>query len=130
MVNVKQGTLQKIKTNGIKKSKIEKINKKVKAKKLSVSNVPTKLETVSIKPEKQAVIVEEVKKEASPKKTGKYVMPTQSITADVVDNCLNALLNVIVNHDKKKSAIFDDEKPIFAEIRCIKIQNTRGNVRL
>lgn len=131
MVKVKQNVFKKI---GDKTSKV-KINKKVKAKKLKDNKLTTIQKTVIIKPEKQTPALDEKKKEvskkeASPKKSVKYVMPTESITGDIVDNCLNALLNVIVKHDKKKAAIFDDEKRIFAEIRCIKIQNTRGNVRL
>nr|XP_021189928.2 ribosomal L1 domain-containing protein 1 [Helicoverpa armigera] len=82
------------------------------------------------KKEKEKKVPVEIKKEFSPKKKVKYVMPSENITDDIVNNCLNALLNFIVPLDKQKNAIFDDEKPIFAEIHCIKIQNTRGNVRL
>lgn len=127
MVSVKQKVPLKKKNNKDKISaKVKKTNKNIK---------PNKPPHTDIKPQvkntkKVKQIIEEVKKEATPKKKVKYIMPSQGITEDLVNSCLSALLDVVVVHDKQKNAIFDDEKPIFAEIHCIKIQNTRGNVRL
>lgn len=59
----------------------------------------------------------------------KYVMPSKYITEDIVNSCLNALLKLTTHHTKKNS-IFGVETPIFAEIRCIKIPNNKGNVKL
>ncbi|KAJ8728110.1 hypothetical protein PYW08_016495 [Mythimna loreyi] len=128
MVSVKPKLPLKAKKNkNIKSTKVEKLNKKSKPQKPQVKSPPVQ-KTKTVKQ-----VTEEVKKEAAPaapKKKVKYVMPSQSVTQDLVQSCLSALLDVVVNHDKQKNAIFDDEKPIFAEIHCIKIQNTRGNIKL
>lgn len=130
MVAVKPKLPLKAKNNKNKKAtKVEKLNKKTKPQKPQVNPPPVQ----NIKAMKQ--VPAELKKEdipaaAAPKKKVKYVMPTQSITENIVNSCLSALLDVVVTHDKQKNAIFDDEKPIFAEIHCIKIQNTRGNIKL
>lgn len=58
-----------------------------------------------------------------------YVMPSIYITENVVDSSISALQQLAAHH-KKTNALFDDEQLIFAEIRCIKIQNTRGNIKL
>lgn len=106
--------------------KIEKQNKKAKPQKPKPKlTPPSPKETKIVKQVK-----EEIKKEDASKKKAKYVMPTASITDDLVNSCLTALLDVIVPNDRQKNKIFEDEKPIFAEIHCMKIQNTKGNVRL
>lgn len=105
--------------------KIEKQNKKAKPQKPKPKlTPPSPKETKIVKQVK-----EEIKKEDASKKKAKYVMPTASITDDLVNSCLTALLDVIVPNDRQKNKIFEDEKPIFAEIHCMKIQNTKGNVR-
>lgn len=128
MVAVKPKLPLKAKNNKNKAaSKIEKLNKKTKPQKLQASPLPVQ-KTKAVK-----TVAAEVKKEAAPatlKKKVKYVMPSQSVTEDVANSCLSALLDVVVKHDKQKNVLFDDEKPIFAEIHCIKIQNTRGNIKL
>ncbi|CAK1596102.1 unnamed protein product [Parnassius mnemosyne] len=58
----------------------------------------------------------------------KYVMPSTSITENLVDSCLDALQKLAAHHSKK-NAIFGFETSIFAEIRCMKIPNTRGNIK-
>ncbi|KAJ8730139.1 hypothetical protein PYW07_017177 [Mythimna separata] len=132
MVSVKPKLPLKAKTNKNKKSaKVEKLNKKTKPLKPQVKPPPVQ----KTKNEKKVVkqVTQEVKKEvvpAAPKKKVKYVMPSHSVSHGLVQSCLSALLDVVVNHDKQKNAIFDDEKPIFAEIHCIKIQNTRGNIKI
>lgn len=115
----------KAKKNKNKKvAKVEKLDKRTKPQNLQVKPPPAK-KTKIVKQ-----ITEEIKKEAAPKKKVKYVLPSESVTENLIQSSLSALLNVLVAHDKQKNAIFDDEKPIFAEIHCIKIQNTNGNVKL
>lgn len=122
MVSVK-GKVSPKKNNKIQKSdKIEKLKKR----NPKTNKVVPPVE--SPKPLKQ--VNPALKTEVAQSKKVKYVMPTKAITDELVNSCLNALLNVVVPHDKQKNAIFDDEKPIFAEIHCMKIQNTRGNLRL
>lgn len=58
-----------------------------------------------------------------------YVMPSKYITENVVNSSISALQQLAAHH-KKTNVLFDDEQPIFAEIRCIKIQNARGNIKL
>ncbi|KAI5651824.1 ribosomal protein l1p/L10e family domain-containing protein [Phthorimaea operculella] len=55
-------------------------------------------------------------------------MPSKSVTPDLVDKALNALQQLTI-HYQKKNTILEDETLIFAEIRCIKIQNSKGNVK-
>ncbi|CAH0701245.1 unnamed protein product [Spodoptera exigua] len=126
MVSVKPKVPIKAKNKENKKPvKIEKQNKKVKPQNPKPKvTPPSPKETKIVKQVK-----EEIKKEDALKKKAKYVMPSASITDDIVNSCLSALLDVIVPNDRQKNKIFEDEKPIFAEIHCIKIQNTRGNVR-
>ncbi|XP_030036567.1 ribosomal L1 domain-containing protein CG13096 [Manduca sexta] len=62
------------------------------------------------------------------KKRAKYIMPTKSVTDDVVNSCLNALQQLAIQH-KKKNTILNDDTPIFAEIHCMKIQSTKGNIK-
>ncbi|KAF9424025.1 hypothetical protein HW555_000734 [Spodoptera exigua] len=126
MVSVKPKVPIKAKNKENKKPvKIEKQNKKVKPQNPKPKvTPPSPKETKIVKQVK-----EEIKKEDALKKIAKYVMPSASITDDIVNSCLSALLDVIVPNDRQKNKIFEDEKPIFAEIHCIKIQNTRGNVR-
>lgn len=115
-----------LKAKNKKSAKVEKLNKKkAKPQKLQVKSPPAQ-KTKAVKQ-----VPEEITKEAAPKKKKvKYVMPSQSVTKNLVNSCLSALLDVIVPHDNRKNAIFADEKPIFVEIHCIKIQNTRGNIKL
>ena len=125
MVAIKPKVPLKAKNNKNKKpAKVEKLNKKTKPQKLQVKPPPAQKAKIV----KQ--IAEEIKTETIPKKNVKYVFPSTSVTENLVQSCLSALLNVLVTHDKQKNAIFDDEKPIFAEIHCIKIQNTSGNIKL
>lgn len=120
MVSIKKKVpLKKLKTN-IKSVEINKSKLNKKKQKLKV--LPQVAEEV-----KQTK--KEVTNEVAAVKRTKYVMPSQAITDNLVNSCLNSLLNVITAQDKQKKAIFDDEKPIFAEIHCIKIQNTRGNLQ-
>lgn len=62
------------------------------------------------------------------KKKKKYIMPTKSVTNDVVNSCLTAILQLSILH-KKKNTILDDESPIFCEISCIKIQSVQTNIK-
>ncbi|KPJ02777.1 Ribosomal L1 domain-containing protein CG13096 [Papilio xuthus] len=59
----------------------------------------------------------------------KYVMPSKAVKEDLVNSCLNALQKLTIHHNKKNT-IFGTETSIFAEIRCIKIPRSRGNVKL
>ncbi|XP_022830813.1 ribosomal L1 domain-containing protein 1-like [Spodoptera litura] len=126
MVSVKPKVPLKAKNKKDKKPvKIEKQNKKAKPQKPQPKlTPPSPKETKIVKQVK-----EEIKKEDVQKKKTKYVMPSASITDDLVNSCLSALLDVIVPNDRQKNKIFEDEKPIFAEIHCMKIQNTKGNIR-
>lgn len=118
MVSVKQVVLRNPRVKKIKKtSKVEKVKKEnVKEpfmqQKLKHKVVP---QTAALKP-----IV---------KKKVKYVMPSKSITENLVTSSLNALQELAI-HYKKKNTIFEDETPIFAEINCIKIQNSKGAIKL
>ncbi|XP_013169512.1 PREDICTED: ribosomal L1 domain-containing protein CG13096-like [Papilio xuthus] len=58
----------------------------------------------------------------------KYVMPSKAVKEDLVNSCLNALQKLTIHHNKKNT-IFGTETSIFAEIRCIKIPRSRGNVK-
>lgn len=62
------------------------------------------------------------------KKKVKYVYPSKTITDDLVISCLTALQQLTAEN-KNKKAIFEDDTPIFMEIHCIKIQNTKGNIK-
>ncbi|CAB3224133.1 unnamed protein product [Arctia plantaginis] len=128
MVSIKQNIpLKKKKNNSKSNSKVKKL-KNEKPKKAEVAKL-SKLESVvkNLQPVKPEHL--EVKKKVSQRIKGKYKMPSKAISEELINTCLNALLNVIVSDEKQKNALFDDEKPIFAEIHCIKIQNTRGNIK-
>ncbi|KAM3964367.1 ribosomal L1 domain-containing protein CG13096 [Aphomia sociella] len=56
-------------------------------------------------------------------------MPSRHITNELVEQCLAALEH-LNTASKKKNAIFDEETPIFAEINCIKIQSSKGNIKI
>lgn len=125
----KQLPLKKNKNNSKKTFKVKKLK-----------NGTSKKAEVVAKLSKLASVVEdlqpgysenlEVKKAVSQKKKEKYQMPSKAVSEELINSCLKALLNVIVSDEKQKNALFDDEKPIFAEVHCIKIQNTRGNIKL
>ncbi|KAJ0177175.1 hypothetical protein K1T71_007184 [Dendrolimus kikuchii] len=112
-----------------KKTKLNKKQKRVNITKIEkLKNPDVKLSikvpadrSIKIKAETASNIVTE-------KKKAKYVFPSKSITEDVVNSCLTALQHVTVQ-SKKKNTIFEEETPIFIEIHCIKIQNSKGNVR-
>ncbi|XP_049868909.1 ribosomal L1 domain-containing protein CG13096-like [Pectinophora gossypiella] len=121
MISVKQAMPKKMKAKKLQKP--AKVEKKVKSK--PVKEIATKLlsEENQIAREPQS-LVNDIKQ----KNKTKYVMPSKSITEKLVNLSLNALQQLTV-HYKKKNTIFEDETPIFAEINCIKIQNTKGNVK-
>lgn len=100
----------------------------------TVDKVSKKEPKMKVKKEKAAKIIETVQKvqvepEKEKKKKIKYVMPSKYIKENIVSSCLDALQQ-LATHSMKKNAIFDDETVIFAEIHCIKIQNTQGNIKL
>lgn len=110
--------------NKVRKDKKNK-NKVVKNKKKELTNI--KIETKP-KSENKSKIISKEKNEVIVKKV-KYIMPTKSITDDLVNSCLNALQQLSVHQNKKKT-LLEDETLIFAEIRCIKIQSLPGNIKL
>ncbi|XP_068631630.1 ribosomal L1 domain-containing protein CG13096 [Battus philenor] len=57
-----------------------------------------------------------------------YIMPSKYVSEELVDLCLNALQKITAVHNKKNT-IFGHETSIFAEIRCIKIPQNKGNVK-
>ncbi|XP_059045298.1 ribosomal L1 domain-containing protein CG13096 [Achroia grisella] len=97
------------------KSKVEK--RKLKTKIASEIEPLNKKNLITTQPETQTI-----------KKT-KYIMPSKSITGDLIEQCLIALEQLKMT-SKKKNAIFDEETQIFAEINCIKIQNSKGNIKI
>lgn len=122
MVSVKQVVPKHLKVKNIKKtSKVEKVKKKNLVKEGAKEQcMQQKLHKVV---PQTAVLKPVVKKKV------KYAMPSKSITENHVTSCLNALQQLAVHH-QKKNTIFEDETPIFAEIKCIKIQNSKGAIKL
>lgn len=117
MVSVKQVVPRNPKVKNIKKiTKAEKVKKKNSVKervKQTLSKVVS--ENVVLKPlDKQKV---------------KYIMPSKNITENLVTSALNALQQLSV-HYQKKNTILEDETPIFAEINCVKIQSSKGAIKL
>lgn len=122
MVSVKQVVPRNPKVKNIKKiAKVEKIKKK----KLIEESVKQPL----IQQKLSKVVPQKALLEPKSKKKVKYVMPSKSITENLVTSSLNALQQLAV-HYQKKNKIFEDETIIFAEINCIKIQNSKGNIKL
>lgn len=105
-----------------------KIHKSSKPGKIEKHQKPEKKtsKVLKVMPDTASIIKEEVPKTTKRKK---FVMPSKYVTENVANLCLDALQQLAVQY-KKKNAIFEDETPIFAEIHCIKIQNTRGNIKL
>ncbi|XP_038211831.1 ribosomal L1 domain-containing protein CG13096-like [Zerene cesonia] len=101
-----------------KKEKIKDTPKKVKNLSKTVINLPQE------KSEQQI----NSKKTVLKKKKVKYVYPSKAVTGIIVDSCLNALQK-LTEHHNTKNVIFGDESPIFLQIRCIKIQNDKGNIK-
>lgn len=122
MVSVKLVVPGNPKVKNIKKtSKVEKVKKKQSVK--GSARQPFIQETFSeVLPEKAVL-------KPIHKKKVKYVMPSKSITENLVTSSLNALQQLSV-HYQKKNTIFEEETPIFVEINCIKIQNSKGTIKL
>lgn len=59
----------------------------------------------------------------------RYTKPSKFINDKLVDLCLSAVLK-LAEDSKKSNKILEDETAIFAEIHCMKIQNTKGNISL
>ncbi|RVE45231.1 hypothetical protein evm_010121 [Chilo suppressalis] len=110
------------KENLIKNKVVDKIKKPRKNKVMEKTEGEHKRKKVSIK----AIIQDE--KVVQKKKKVKFIMPSKYVTESIVESCLNAI-NQLAAITKKKNAIFEDEQPIFAEIHCIKIQTSKGNVK-
>ncbi|XP_034830366.1 ribosomal L1 domain-containing protein CG13096 [Maniola hyperantus] len=115
-VKVSQQKLEKkkINTGKTKKAKTMKLKKKL----LLKPSSPISSDNIVI--DKSTEIVK--------KKKSHYKVPSKVITEDLVTSCLVAL-EQLTSHYDRKNAIFGDETPIFMEIRCIKIPNTRANMR-
>lgn len=123
MVSSKKVSLTKVLKNNHKNSvKIEKKPKKIEKKVL-----PTVLPKNEPQLKKTSDSVA-AKSKAIERKFN-YVMPSKYITENVVNSSLRALEQLAAHH-KKSNALFDDEQPIFAEIHCLKIQNSSGNIKL
>ncbi|VVC87308.1 ribosomal L1 domain-containing protein CG13096 [Leptidea sinapis] len=58
----------------------------------------------------------------------KYTMPSKGVTSNTVDLSLHALKK-ISEHYNTKNLIFGDETQIFMEIRCIRMPNTKSNIK-
>ncbi|XP_063824880.1 ribosomal L1 domain-containing protein CG13096 [Ostrinia nubilalis] len=105
---------------------------KVKVKKQSTGKSKTTVEKILTQTEekkpKKDVLKTIIKDQQNVAPKTKFVMPSKNIKEANVDLCLAALEQVATN-TKNKNAIFDDETQIFAEINCIKIQTTTGNIK-
>ncbi|XP_028177109.1 ribosomal L1 domain-containing protein CG13096-like [Ostrinia furnacalis] len=105
---------------------------KVKVKKQSTGKTKTTVEKILTQTEekkpKKDVLKTIIKDQQNVAPKTKFVMPSKNIKEANVDLCLAALEQVATN-TKNKNAIFDDETQIFAEINCIKIQTTTGNIK-
>ncbi|CAG9786199.1 unnamed protein product [Diatraea saccharalis] len=116
---------------GMKKRK-EKTNKnqvKDKIKKRSKDEIVNTMDKTNKKKKKVAVmsVIQDENITVQKKKT-KFIMPSRYITESIVESCLNAL-DQVAACSIKKNAIFEDEQKIFAEIHCIKIQTSTGNIK-
>lgn len=111
------------------KARSEKTRKKSKLNKIKKSQL--KQEKASLKPikKKQIITKKSINELNNVANKVKLFMPSKYITEKLVEQCLQAL-EKLTAATKNKNAIFDEETPIFAEIKCIKIQNTRGNIKM
>ncbi|XP_053608075.1 ribosomal L1 domain-containing protein CG13096 [Plodia interpunctella] len=111
------------------KARSEKTRKKSKLNKIKKSQL--KQEKASLKPikKKQIITKKSINELNNVANKVKLFMPSKYITEKLVEQCLQAL-EKLTAATKNKNAIFDEETPIFAEIKCIKIQNTRGNIKI
>lgn len=110
-INVKLDKVKKSKTS---KDTVKKIQANIK-------------EDITLKKEILKTIVENPND--FKKKKVKYIMPSKYISDSIIESCLVAL-EQLAACSKNKNVIFEDEVQIFAEINCIKIQTTKGNVKL
>lgn len=146
MVSTKSISTRKVIT---KKNKLEnKIKKSTKHDDVAVKIKKQKLEN-DVKTPKKAALVNKIKQDKDlkipmkaalvntinnkekvdlRKKKVNFVMPSKYITESIVESSLNALEQVAAC-TKNKNAIFEDEQHIFAEIHCMKIQTSRGNIK-
>ncbi|XP_045529164.1 ribosomal L1 domain-containing protein CG13096 [Pieris brassicae] len=115
MVAVKPKLLEKQKVPGIK------IKSKKPFKKTSTSKEHVKSNNVKNKLKETSIV-------SSTKKKVKYIYPSKAINENLLDLSLNALSKLTENYNTK-NMIFGDENPIFLQIRCIKIQNSTGNIK-
>lgn len=123
MVSIKQVVARKPKVKNIKKTtKVEKAKTKISVKENVVKHPIVKEKLSKVVVQKAVVKPVEVRKI-------KYVMPSKSVTETLVTSTLNALQQLAV-HYRKKNTIFEDETPIFTEINCVKIQSSKGNIKL
>lgn len=126
MLSVKQSAPKIAKRNKKQKSfKIEKLEKKTF--KIVSEKESLNKNYLRTKNEEKKETSDSITKITKKKKT-KYIMPSKSITNELVEQCLLVLEQLKMN-TKKKNAIFDEETQIFAEINCIKIQNSKGNIK-
>ncbi|XP_041978213.1 ribosomal L1 domain-containing protein CG13096-like [Aricia agestis] len=107
----------------IKKKKLNKepLKSDKKLKKVS-KQIITKDEESKIKIKAEAGNLTQIKKKT------KYVLPSKFVTENLVSSCLSALQKLIENYNNK-NVIFGDEIPIFMEIRSIKVQDKKGNIK-
>ncbi|XP_047513377.1 ribosomal L1 domain-containing protein CG13096 [Pieris napi] len=115
MVAVKPKLLKKEKLPGIK------IKSKKPFKKTGTAKEHVKSNNVKNKIKETSIV-------SSTKKKVKYIYPSKAIDENLLDLSLNALSKLTENYNTK-NMIFGDENPIFLQIRCIKIQNTTGNIK-
>lgn len=114
----------------VKKGKLPMVQKVTKPEKLKKAE-PVVKGIKKVMKAKTNALVTPIKPETIIKnsKKVKYVMPSKSITGELVDKCLTALQQLTATY-KNKNTILEDEVPIFAEIHCMKIQNTTANIKL
>ncbi|XP_075973453.1 ribosomal L1 domain-containing protein CG13096-like [Anticarsia gemmatalis] len=123
MVSAKKNVPPKKRNNIQKSAKVGKL----KTKKPKTAQI---VQAVTESPKTAKQVKPNIETKVSPNKKVKYTMPSKAITEDLVDSCLSALIDIAVcDQEKHKNFIFEDDKPIFAEIHCMKIQNTRGNIK-
>lgn len=125
MVPFEQVAPKKPKVKNLKKiAKVEKVKKKKSLKENVIKQLSSIIQEKQSKIVPQKAVLTLIKK-----KKVKYVMPSKCITENLVTSSLTALQQLAA-HYKKKNTIFEDETPIFAEINCVKIQNSKGNIKL
>lgn len=116
MVAATAKALQKRKAKGIRKISKKKLVKHSITKVQDVSDCKTH-------EVKETLIARSIKKRV------KYIYPSKAVTESLINLTLNTLSKLTENYNIK-NMIFGDENPIFMQIRCIKIQNTTGNIKL